>query len=149
MGLIRVPVTLKGRKRTVRVTALVDTGASLTVIPRSIAARLELPALRTMTVHLADGRRQRMPVSAAIVRLDGREVPSTVFVAPGGEVLLGAETLELLDVSVDPKRRRLKFGKFFGLKIARWQTVLPALSPPFRTHGRRSSRQCRNRASSD
>jgi clan AA aspartic protease len=118
MGLIRVPVTLKGRKRKVKVIALVDTGASLTVIPRSIAARLELPALRTMAVHLADGRRQRMPVSAAIVRLDGREVPSTVFVAPGGEVLLGAETLELLDVSVDPKRRRLKFGKFFGLKLA-------------------------------
>jgi len=118
MGLIRVPITLEGKKRKVHVTALVDTGASLTVIPRSIASQLGLAAFKTMTVQIADGGTRRMPVSTLLVRLDGRSVPSTVFIAPQGEVLLGAETLELLDVTVDPKRRRLKMGTHFALKAA-------------------------------
>ncbi|MEK7476318.1 MAG: hypothetical protein AAB152_11895 [Candidatus Coatesbacteria bacterium] len=36
-------------------------------------------------------------------------MPSTILVSPdGGEVLLGAETLEVLGLAVDPRRRRLK-----------------------------------------
>lgn len=118
MGQFRVPITVEGRSRKARVTALVDTGASLTVIPRSLATRLKLTAFRTVTVGLADGRDRRMPVAQAMVRLDGRSVPASVLVAPAGEVLLGAETLELLDVTVDPRRRKLKFGKHFALKAA-------------------------------
>jgi len=118
MGLIRVPITLEGRKRKLKVTALVDTGASITAIPRHLSDQLGLTSFKSMTVQLADGRIRKMPVSMAIVQLDGRAVPSTVFLVPSGEVLLGAETLELLDVSVDPKRRRLKMGKHFALKAA-------------------------------
>ena len=113
-----MPITLEGRKRKLNVTALVDTGASMTVVPRAIASRLKLAKFKTMAVQMADGRTSRLPVSTVIVRLDGRAVPSSVFVVPTGEVLLGAETLELLNVSVDPKRRRLKMGKHFALKAA-------------------------------
>lgn len=117
MGQLRVPITVEGRRRKVRATALVDTGASLTVIPRSMAVRLELAEFKEVSVTLADGRSQLMPISQALVHLDGRTAPSQVLIAPDGEVLLGSETLELLDVTVDPKRRKLKFGRHFALKV--------------------------------
>lgn len=118
MGLIRVPITLEGKKLKAKVTALVDTGASLTVIPQALADRLKLVPFKTVTVSLADGRERRMPIGQAMVRIDDRSAPANVLVSPHGEVLLGAETLELLDISVDSKHRRLKFGKHFALKAA-------------------------------
>ena len=118
MGLIRVPITLEGKKGKASVTASVDTGASITIVPRLIAEKLGLTSFKSMTVQLADGQVKKMPVSMAIVNRRHRSVPSSVFIVPTGEVLLGAETLELLDVTVDPKRRRLKMGKHFALKAA-------------------------------
>src|SRR5688572_11468440 len=116
MGQLRVPITIEGRSRKAHVTALVDTGASLTVIPRALATRLKLAAFRTVTVGLADGRDRRMPVAQAMIRLDGRSVPANVLMESAGDVRLGATTLALLDVELDRTRRRLKFGKHFALK---------------------------------
>lgn len=113
-----MPITLEGRKRKVHLTALVDTGASITAVPRQVADQLGLTSFKSMTVQLADGQVKKMPVSMTIVHLDGRSVPASVFIVPSGEVLLGAETLELPDVTVDPKRRRLKMGKHFALMAA-------------------------------
>jgi len=118
MGLIRVPITLEGKRRKVNVTALVDTGASLTVIPRHVAKQLGLVPFRIVSTELADGRTKRMPVGQAMVRIDGRSAPASVLISTGTEVLLGAEAMELLDITVDPKRRRLKLGKHFTLKAA-------------------------------
>lgn len=116
MGVIRVPITLEGRTRKVNVTALVDTGASLTVIPRQVAKQLGLAPFKNVTVELADGRSKRMPVAQAMVRIDGRSAPASVLISSGGEVLLGAEAMELLDITVDPKHRRLRMGSHFALK---------------------------------
>ncbi|MEK7477630.1 MAG: clan AA aspartic protease [Candidatus Coatesbacteria bacterium] len=113
-----MPITLEGKKRRLNVTALVDTGASLTVIPRQVARQLALVPFRDVMVEMADGRSRRMPVAQVLVRVDGRSAPASVFISTGNEVLLGAEALELLDITVDPKRRRLKMGKHYGLKAA-------------------------------
>jgi len=120
MGLIRVAVaisSIRGRKIERR-DALVDTGASLTVIPRDLARRVGIAPGRSVPVQLAGGRTARMPVGSAFILLDGRRAPCTVLIAPGGDVLLGAETLELLGASVDLKRRRLKLARKTALMAA-------------------------------
>ena len=93
-----------------RQEALVDTGAYLTVIPRDLARRVGVTPGKALPVRIAGGRTIRMPVSTAFISLNGRKIPSTVLIAPGGGVLLGAETLELLGASVDLKRHRLKLA---------------------------------------
>jgi len=118
MGLIRVKITLEGRRKSMKMLALVDTGASFSVIPQEAARRLELSPMKSYTVELANGRIERLPATTVGVRLDGRSAPVTALISPRGEMLLGAETLEVLDISVDPKRRRLRMGKHFALKAA-------------------------------
>jgi clan AA aspartic protease len=113
-----VAISSSRGRRVVRRDALVDTGASLTVIPRELARRVGIAPGKTVPVRLAGGRTTRMPVATAFIRLDGRETPSTVLIAPGGDVLLGAETLELLGASVDLKRRRLKLSPKVALMAA-------------------------------
>lgn len=118
MGLVRVKIKLEGRRTSMPMTALVDTGATYSVIPQEVARRLGLAPVRSYTVELADGRVERMPATTVGVRLNGRSAPVTALISSRGEMLLGAESLKVLDVSVDPKRRRLKMGKHFALKAA-------------------------------
>jgi len=117
MGLIRVRVNLRW-KGTVQTQALVDTGSSFTVIPRAVARQLGLTPRGAYPVELADGTLRRLPAATVEVKLDGRRAPTTALVAPKGEVLIGAETLETLGLLVDPKRKRLKAAFPFRLKAA-------------------------------
>jgi len=120
MGLMRVWVTLgpvEGRRR-VRVRALVDTGATFSVVPAAVAEKAGLRAAGSFRVELADGTLRKLPVATAVFRLDGRRAPATVLVSPRGEPLLGVETLEVLGLTVDPRHRRLKALKPFAIKAA-------------------------------
>jgi len=117
MGIVRIAVTLSGR-RSERVKAMVDTGATYTVVPAAVARKIGLKELKPVFVQLADGSRRKFPVATAMVRVNGRSAPATVLVAPAGEVLLGAETLEVLGLVVDPKRRRVRAVHPFAIKAA-------------------------------
>jgi len=118
MSVIRINAILEGKNRRLSAKALVDTGASLSVIPRSIARRLGLSPFKSYSVEFADGRIRRLPVATAGIRVNGRSAPASVLIAPKGEVLLGAETMELLGITVDPGRRRLKMARRFVIKAA-------------------------------
>ena len=112
-------VTLEGKRRKLRARAFVDTGATFSVIPQSFVRPLGLIPMRSYTVELANGEVQRLPATSLGIRLNGRSAPVTALISPRGEMLLGAETLEVLDVSVDPKLRKLKMGRHFALKAAK------------------------------
>jgi clan AA aspartic protease len=108
MGLFYVSGTLigpTGLRETVDL--LVDTGATLLVVPRDLAERLGLAILRTQRVQIAGGVKEDWPLSEVRVRVDGREIPTLCFVAPAGPPLLGAVALESLFLAVDPVARRL------------------------------------------
>ena len=108
MGLFYVSARLTGP--TGRVTSLdllVDTGATLLVAPRPLADQLELTALHTQPVQIAGGQREVWPVAEVRVAIDGREVTTPCFIAPGGRALLGAVALESLFLAVDPVAKRL------------------------------------------
>lgn len=91
-----------------QVEALVDTGATYTVLPSEALARLGIQAMETVSFELADDRIVEYQVGEARVRLDGRERTTLVVFGPQGSApLLGATTLQLFNLAVDPTRERL------------------------------------------
>ena len=108
MGLFHVKAQLTGPTgRLEEVELLVDTGATLSVVPRSLAERLELKTARSQSVVIAGGRRDVWPVAEARLALNGNEITTLCFIAPDGPALLGAVALESLFLAVDPVAKRL------------------------------------------
>jgi predicted aspartyl protease len=108
MGLFRVRGTLMGPgDHEESLDLLVDTGATLLVVPREIADRLGLQPRREQLVVIAGGRRENWPVAEVRLTLEGAQVTTPCFIAPAGPALLGAVALESLFLGVDPVAKRL------------------------------------------
>jgi predicted aspartyl protease len=86
---------------------LVDTGATLLVVPQPLAFLLDLVPLRSQAVVLAGGGEETWPVAEVRLALEGREATTPCFIAPAGPALLGAVALESLFLGVDPVANRL------------------------------------------
>jgi predicted aspartyl protease len=110
MGTFRVEFEVgnpEGR-RFERLQALVDTGASHTVVPSSLLRSLGVPVRWRWQFQMADDRVVERDAGYTLVRLDGRVAPTVVvFGDEGVEALLGAATLETFSLAMDPVRRRL------------------------------------------
>jgi len=109
MGTFTVPIEIGNLDGTrfERVNALVDTGASHTVVPRPILRTLGIQPHRRWPFRLADGRQVEYDIAQAQVRLDGDTRFTVVVFGEADETLLGATTLELFGLGVDPLARRL------------------------------------------
>ncbi len=106
-AMIRVPARLTGSTgHSEEVELLVDTGATLLVVPEDLAGRLGLAPRRRHQVVIG-GRRETWPVAEVRLTLDGQEVTTPCFIAPAGPPLLGAVALESLFLAVDPVAKRL------------------------------------------
>ena len=93
--------------RTCEVEALVDTGATRSIIPSEVAHRLGLSIHDRTFGRLADG--SRVPVSATgAIRFEiyDRVTVEDAFVL-GDEVLIGQTVLESTDLLVDCTNRRV------------------------------------------
>lgn len=108
MGLFRVRGRLAGPTGgSEDVELLVDTGATLLVVPRALATRLGLVTRRSQPVLIAGGQRAIWPVAEVSLTLEGTHVTTPCFIAPDGPALLGAVALESLFLGVDPVAKRL------------------------------------------
>lgn len=94
--------------RSVTVEALVDTGATMMVVPAEVAEKLGLPRGGTRKVKYADGRVAEVPwVTSVRLEICGREMTCDALVeAAGTTALIGQIPLEALDLVVDPKNRQ-------------------------------------------
>lgn len=86
---------------------LVDTGATLLVVPRPMAERLALTPTRSQRIVIAGGQHEVWPIAEVRLTLDGQEIPTPCFIGPAGPPLLGAVPLESLFLAVDPVGKRL------------------------------------------
>jgi len=87
---------------------LVDTGSEFTWVPREVLEELGIRAQRTQAFEVADGRRIEREIGYALVRAGGTEAPDlVVFAEPGDMTLLGAHSLEGLNLKIDPVRKQL------------------------------------------
>ena len=110
MGVFRIPLEMGDPegKRFKLFDALVDTGATYTMLPRSTLKGLGVEPGWSRTFGLADGSTREYDMAETKVRLDGVVATTLViFGDEGAEPLLGAYTLESLGLSVDPVGQRL------------------------------------------
>lgn len=110
MGTFKVAVEVSSvagaRHQTIEV--LVDTGATYAVLPARILSDLGVQPVERYPVELADQRVVECGVGHARLRLDGRErIVLVVFGPDDATPLLGATTLELFGLAVDPVHKRL------------------------------------------
>lgn len=90
-----------------RVLAMVDTGSFNSLFPDSLLRRLGLEPLEKETYTLADGGEVEYALGMASIGIDGREWHCPVVFGPDGQYLLGATTLEIFRLMVDPVDERL------------------------------------------
>ncbi len=117
MGHIHQKVRLRAKKAAT-LEMLVDTGATFSIIPPSVARAIGIRRpRRSLKVRLADGRQVRLGADVAIMQIDGREAPATILVGKVDEPILGVEALEALGFVVDPRRKRLSPSRPYAVRL--------------------------------
>lgn len=112
MGTFHIDVAIEnpmrpGEQRAVR-SVLVDTGAELSCIPAEILDSLGIARYARVRLRQADGTVLERWIGPAFVHAVGkRTTDDVVFGEPGDLALLGARSLEGLNVRIDPVSRRL------------------------------------------
>ena len=127
MGLFRVACLLENqqdRTRSVRVAdVVVDTGSELTWIRSEHLATIGIePEKRDRRFVLANGQQITRSIGFAVIRV-GKELTTdeVVFAEPGDLQLLGARTLEGLNMKVDSRGKELvAAGPLMAAGSARW-----------------------------
>ena len=95
-------------QRFVDVEALVDTGATYTVLPKELLDQLGIAQEGQRRFELGDDRIVEYPIGYARLRLDGDQTIVLVVFGPEGiDPLIGATALEHLSLAVDPVHGRL------------------------------------------
>ena len=84
------------------VSALVDTGATHSVMPETLLRELRLTPLRRSGFRVAGGGRVEYGVGEARFRVDGQERTCPVVFGSDAQYLLGATTLEIFQLMVYP-----------------------------------------------
>ena len=98
-----------GEVRKVTIDALVDTGATLMLLPQEIVELLGLKVSRKVIVSYADNRKDERDVAGvAIIKIGDRLTNANCIVGPpNSEPLIGQVILEELDLIVDLKEQKL------------------------------------------
>ncbi len=112
MGTFRIDLEIEnplheGRREVVP-GALVDTGAESSWVPTAILESLGIPRRKTMRFRQANGEVLERWLGPASFYVQGVwTFDEVVFGEPGDLTLLGARTLEGLNLRVDPKSKSL------------------------------------------
>ena len=113
MGTFRVSCTIQNsvdRKKSVDVPKiLVDTGSEYTWVPGAVLQKLGIAReKKDLKFVMANGEQITRSVGFAIVRFNEHfTIDEVVFAEPGDLLLLGARTLEGLNLTVDSRRKKL------------------------------------------
>ena len=89
------------------VEALVDTGATHSMIPGSLLQELGIEPVETRLSRIADGSRLELQTAWARFSTEGRNAVARVSFGPEETFLMGATTLEDMGLAVDPVDQRL------------------------------------------
>lgn len=110
MGVFNSPIRLDGMdgQQSLEIEALVDTGASYTIVPAHLLEDLGVSPMEKISLVLADGRPVEYDIGEARATIDERSISTlVVFGEDDARALLGAYTLEGLRLAVDPTHGRL------------------------------------------
>lgn len=95
--------------KAIELEATVDTGATFTKVPESVAVQLGLETRYETEVELSDGNIIKRRLALAEVEIESVRRPVLVAIGKKSErVLLGYTTLEILGFKVNPVTGRLE-----------------------------------------
>jgi clan AA aspartic protease len=105
---IEVEISDLGKKKSLKIEALVDTGASLTVLPHKLADELGIAATSEEKVTTGAGE-IKVKGADVWIKIRDREKTNPVWISEIiDKVLIGVVTLESLGFAVDPTTGTLK-----------------------------------------
>ena len=110
MGIFFTPVEIAGpdQERFETIDALVDTGASYSMMPASLLRSLGVSPFEGQEFRLANGEMIHREIGEAYIRMNNDVVATlVVFSDERSHSILGAMTLEQLNLAVDPVDTRL------------------------------------------
>ena len=107
LGMARRGFIKTAEVRRIGVAALVDSGASMLVIPEAVRLQLGVEIVSHEVAEYANGRLEEVPVAGPLeIRFANRRTVADAVVI-GSEVLLGAIPMEAMDVVIHPRTRQL------------------------------------------
>ena len=89
------------------VTALVDTGTAHSIMPELLLEKHGIAPLEYGIFTIVGGSEVEYGYGMALSDIDGREFPCPVIFGADGQFLLGATTLQIFNLMVDPAEERL------------------------------------------
>jgi len=105
---VNIEISNLERKNTRKVKALVDTGATLTTLPKKLADQLKIKSFAEEQVKTGAGT-VKILRGRAWIKLKGKESPFDVWISDFiDKVLLGVVVLQVLGFEVDPTTEKLK-----------------------------------------
>ena len=112
MGTFRTSISIESADRRGVVAevknALVDTGSEFTWVPCTVLHELRIRPERIQGFVVADGRTLERQIGIAIVHAAGTSAPDfVVFAEEGDMAILGARSLEGMNLRVDTQRKQL------------------------------------------
>ena len=111
MGTFHVKFTARNPTdpgRSLPLEGLVDTGAHFSQIPLVLLEQIGIAPFETRQVQYATGVVETKPVASAEILLGDRRTPAVILCgSPTDLILIGATTLENLNLGVDPLRKTL------------------------------------------
>ena len=105
----KIENTVDRKKSAIIPKLLVDTGSEYTWVSATVLERIGIDReKKDLPFMMANGQQVTRSVGFAIIRLDKFfTIDEVVFAEKGDLLLLGARTLEGLNLTVDSKRKRL------------------------------------------
>jgi aspartyl protease family protein len=90
-------------------TSMVDTGATFTKIPKSVAEKVGTKTRRKVLVQLSTGGLIERDLGYFETELEGvRDIVPVTVASEDEPTVIGYSTLEILGFKVDPSRRKLE-----------------------------------------
>lgn len=89
------------------IKALVDTGATYSMLPTDLLRELNIDPLEESEFTMADGSKKAVPIGEMLFRIGAAERTSPVIFGPPERFLLGAVTLQSLGLIADTSHHKL------------------------------------------
>ena len=115
MGMVHVAGELGAEPaRLMPIRFLVDTGAMYSFVRPEMAEELGVEFTASTTIVTADGTRSQVPLGFAYMKVMDRESTIILGAMNVPEPLLGATSLQILGLKVDPVNETLEHSRPYG-----------------------------------
>ena len=110
------------------VEALVDTGATFSVVPSPVLERLGVEPIETVSFRIANNALIERSIGKTLVRIEGKTFSTiVVFGDEDATPLLGVYALERALLAVDPVGQRLVHTEALMMQTVAWPAIDPVL----------------------